>query len=243
MSKFDFLNNSTNIEDFDFSTHAHLLELYKFHSLLSTDSDLKERLDNRDYRGVITDGCLILVNSLKERFSIRKVKISNFKDDKDYISAAFACENKSKPILKANGLRSVTEKDIQHGYYFMAISVFKTYRNPLSHEKKIICIEECCEVLSIISNILRYIDQCDGYYLTKSRKNSSRKEINIVNYVLYERAKKLVIDLGHCSINIIAGNLDLNAIEAKQLIDELEKNGVVGAQIIGMLGREVLVKS
>ena len=52
--------------------------------------------------------------------------------------------------------------------------------------------------------------------------------------LLYEEAKKLVIELQHCSINIIAGNLDIDRKIARKIIDELENNQIVGPQIIGI---------
>ncbi len=59
--------------------------------------------------------------------------------------------------------------------------------------------------------------------------------------MLYEEAKKLVVQEGQCSPNIVAGNLKIELKQAKQLIEELEANGIVGPEIDGMNGREVLV--
>ena len=70
----------------------------------------------------------------------------------------------------------------------------------------------------------------------------NRGKIDPENTILiYEEAKKLVVELGQCSPNILAGNLKIELKQAKQLIEELEVNGIVGPEIGGMSGREVLV--
>jgi DNA segregation ATPase FtsK/SpoIIIE, S-DNA-T family len=68
----------------------------------------------------------------------------------------------------------------------------------------------------------------------------SKPEIND-NEDLYAAAKELVLDMQMCSVSILSGNLGVHARIAKQLIDELEENGVIGSEIPGTTSREVLM--
>jgi DNA segregation ATPase FtsK/SpoIIIE, S-DNA-T family len=61
--------------------------------------------------------------------------------------------------------------------------------------------------------------------------------------LLYEEARSLVIDLQACSISIISGNLEIDSKLAKRIIDELEKEGVVGPELDGSTLREVLIEN
>jgi DNA segregation ATPase FtsK/SpoIIIE, S-DNA-T family len=60
--------------------------------------------------------------------------------------------------------------------------------------------------------------------------------------LLYEEARKLVIEFQQCSPQIVSGNLKIDIRLAKRIIDELEKNGVVSSPIPGINSRDVLIE-
>lgn len=70
----------------------------------------------------------------------------------------------------------------------------------------------------------------------KSKKTDSSDLV-----LLFEEAKKLVIELQACSVSILSGNLEIDQKLAKKILDELESEGIVGPDVYGSTLREVLI--
>lgn len=77
--------------------------------------------------------------------------------------------SETKPLIKLNGLASISEIDEQEGYKFLFAGAITAIRNPRGHEYSIRdTVDECLDHLSLASVLLRRIEAA-GFQLTAKK--------------------------------------------------------------------------
>lgn len=105
--------------------------------------------EERNYSTAILDAIQYLGDTIREKTGLAS-------DGMTLIGEAFGG---SKPKLKVNRFQTETEKNIQGGIEHLARGLYKTFRNPRSHEKVTDSQEDANTVLLMVNYLLKVIGQ------------------------------------------------------------------------------------
>lgn len=119
-----------------------------FHAALVAAS--RQLFADGHYSLAIFEGCKCLAGEVRNKSGLNS-------DGSALMSAAFSA---NAPKLKLNNGVTVTDRDEQQGYMQLAMGVMQALRNPGAHAgASVIGRKEALEVLSLISLLLRKVDQ------------------------------------------------------------------------------------
>jgi uncharacterized protein (TIGR02391 family) len=132
---------------------------------------------NRGFHPIISQYCL---NLYKQRNYFHAVfeaaKVYNklvkekSKSKEDGVSLMMDVWDCKKGVLKVTKCETETEQDFQNGLKFLSAGLMQAIRNPTAHEPALhwpISKEDCLDLLSFISYLLRQLDKAVYYKINK----------------------------------------------------------------------------
>jgi uncharacterized protein (TIGR02391 family) len=110
---------------------------------------VRKSYEERNYTAAILDSIQYLGDVLRDKTGLAS----------DGMSLVGEALSGNKPKLRINRFETETEKNVQSGIEHLVRGLYKTFRNPRSHEKHVDNEDEADVVLSLVTYLLRVIGQ------------------------------------------------------------------------------------
>ena len=110
---------------------------------------VKSRFDTGHYTDATTNACICIEEAVRDYSKI---------DNIEGVKLMRAALNGESPPIRLNALSNKNEKSQQEGWCHIFAGIFQAIRNPRSHRKHPETMEECLDNLSILSLLMRKLD-------------------------------------------------------------------------------------